>query len=70
MLIKSFKNNVSLFFYSNYKTLNGTTIFYLLPTVEIFLYRIFDNDQGFHVKFEWLFWCFEISKCWGSIYEQ
>ena len=70
MLIKRFKNNVSLYFCKHYKTVMNMTTFYLLPTVEFFLDKSFDDDQGFDIKFEWLFWSFEISKCWGSVYKR
>ena len=70
MLIKRFKNNVSLYVGSNYKNIMNMTTFYLLPTIEFFLDKSFDDDQSFDIKFLWLFWSFEISKCWGSVYKK
>lgn len=69
MLIRRYKNNVSLYLCNNYRTEIGITKFYLFPTVEFYIDKTLDDDQGIDVKFEWLFWSFEISKCWGSVYE-
>lgn len=59
------------FSFSNKKE-TGMTIFYLLPSIEYFRDRIFDEegDCSFNISFSWLFWSMTFTRCWGSIYKK
>lgn len=46
------------------------THFYLLPTIEYFRDKLFDDDgdYSFDIIFGWLFWMVTITRYWGNSY--
>lgn len=49
----------------------GITSFYLLPSIEYFRDKTFDEDGdcSFNILLSWLFWSLSITRYWGSVYE-
>lgn len=54
------------------RNLSGITVFYLLPTIEYFRDRTFDDeeDYSFNITFEWLFCSLTFTKYWGESYKK
>ena len=50
----------------------GMIRFYLLPSIEYFRDKTFDEDGdcSFNISFSWLFWSITISRYWGNVYEK
>ena len=54
------------------KKYTGMTSFYLLPSIEYFRDRTFDDngDCSFNISLSWLFWSLTLTRYWGSAYEE
>lgn len=54
--------------YLAYQNKTGMTVFYLLPTIEYFRDKDFDDEDycSFDISFSWLFWSLTLTRYWKS----